>query len=44
MTRRSPIDALAADYGRHCRAARDIAGDCFGAAGVLADLTAAIGF
>ena len=26
------IDALAADYGRHCRAARDIAGDCFGAA------------
>ena len=38
------IDALAADYGRHCRAARDIAGDCFGAAGVLADLTAAIGF
>jgi hypothetical protein len=37
------IDALAADYGRHCRAARDIAGDCFGAARVLADLTEAIG-
>ncbi len=37
------IDAIAADYGRHSRAARDIAGDCFGAARVLADLTAAIG-
>ena len=37
------IDALAADYGRHCRAAREIAGDCFDAARVLAELTAAIG-
>ena len=37
------IDALAADYGRHCRAARDIAGDCFDAARVLAELTEAIG-
>ena len=37
------IDAIAADYGRHSRAAREIAGDCFGAARVLADLTAAIG-
>ena len=25
------IDAIAADYGRHRRAAREIAGDCFGA-------------
>jgi hypothetical protein len=37
------IDAINADYGRHRRAARDIAGDCFGAARVLADLMAAIG-
>ena len=37
------IDAIAADYGSHRSAAREIAGDCFGTAGVLADLTAAIG-
>jgi hypothetical protein len=37
------IDAIAADYGRHRHAARDIAGDCFGAAPVLSELTAAIG-
>jgi hypothetical protein len=37
------IDAINADYGRHRRAAREIAGDCFGAAPVLADLMAAIG-
>ena len=37
------IDAIAADYGRHRRASREIAGDCFGAASVLADLTATIG-
>jgi hypothetical protein len=37
------IDAIDADYGRHSRAAREIAGDCFGAARVLADLMAAIG-
>jgi hypothetical protein len=37
------IDQIAADYGRHSRAAREIAGDCFGAARVLADLTAATG-
>ena len=32
------IDAIDADYRRHSRAAREIAGDCFGAARVLADL------
>jgi hypothetical protein len=37
------IDAIAADYRGHRRAAREIAGDCFGTARVLADLTAAIG-
>ena len=37
------IDAINADYGRHRRAAREIAGDCFGAAPILADLMAAIG-
>jgi hypothetical protein len=37
------IDAIAADYGRHSRAAREIAGDCFGAAPVLAEMMTAIG-
>ena len=32
------IDAVAADYGRHSRAAREVAGDLFGADRVLADL------
>jgi hypothetical protein len=37
------IDAIAADYGTHRSAAREIAGDCFAAGPVLADLMAAIG-
>ena len=32
------IDAIASDYARHSRAARDVAGDCFGAGRVLAEL------
>ena len=32
------IDAIAADYPRHCRAARDIAGDCFAADRTIADM------
>jgi hypothetical protein len=37
------LDAIAADYPRHRRAAREIAGDCFEARRVLADMMAAIG-
>ncbi|MGE3781609.1 MAG: hypothetical protein AB7H71_02550 [Alphaproteobacteria bacterium] len=37
------IDAIEADYTRHSRAAREIAGDCFGASRVLSNLTAEIG-
>jgi hypothetical protein len=37
------IDAIAADYPRHSRAARDLAGDCFAAPQVLGALLAAAG-
>ena len=37
------IDAIEADYTRHSRAAREIAGDCFAASRVLSNLTAEIG-
>ena len=37
------IDAIAADYPGHSRAARDLAGDCFAAAPVVGELLAAAG-
>jgi hypothetical protein len=37
------IDAIDADYAGHSRVAREIAGDCFGAGPVLAELLAIIG-
>ena len=37
------IDAVAADYPRHTRAARDVAGDCFAADRVIADMLRDVG-
>src|SRR5262249_24648378 len=37
------IDAIAADYPRHSKAARDVAGDCFGAERVVAEMMAESG-
>jgi hypothetical protein len=37
------IDAIAADYAGHSRAARDLAGDCFAAERVIAQLLAEVG-
>jgi len=37
------LDAIAADYGRHSRAARQIAGDCFAATAVVGRLMAEAG-
>ena len=34
------IDAIAADYAGHSRAARELAGDCFAGARVIAQLLA----
>jgi hypothetical protein len=37
------IDAIAADYPQHSRAARDLAGDCFAADRVIGELVAESG-
>jgi len=37
------IDAIATDYARHSRAARELAGDCFGAGTIIADLLSKAG-
>ena len=37
------IDAIAVDYTGHSRAARDLAGDCFAAERVIAQLLAEVG-
>ena len=37
------IDAIAADYAGHSRAARELAGDCFAAERVIAQLLAEVG-